>query len=123
MEGERLRQFLKENKINQEDLAQSMGMTRHGLMYHFNKPVIDYEFKMKLRKHGVSLFDENGKIVLTEVNSISTSGNIAPPETSDLKEKYIKLLEEAVVLLKMDNQKLMAEVGELKKKLELKGSR
>jgi DNA-binding XRE family transcriptional regulator len=61
-EGEYLRTYLKKNKLNQEQLATALGITRQGLNYHFLKEKLDYEFKMLLRNHGVKLFDENGKI-------------------------------------------------------------
>lgn len=64
-DGGKLRSYLKEFNFNQEELATQLGMTRQGLNYHLNKEVLDYEFKMELRKHGVKLFDENGKINLS----------------------------------------------------------
>lgn len=85
-EGAKLRDYLKKNKFNQEDLAIAMGYTgRHSLIYHFDKDILDYELKMNLRKNGVKLFDENGKIHLTsEVNEPPAQyGNAKPIDLGD----------------------------------------
>jgi transcriptional regulator with XRE-family HTH domain len=129
-EGEYLLDFLKKNKIRQEDLAERMGMTRQGLRYHFSKSKIDYEFKMKLRQHGVNAFDENGKIVLSmESKEEKESKPATPSHDSNLKDKLIKLLEERLELeiekgRRRDEefQKVLQENRQLTDKIQKKAS-
>lgn len=61
-EGELLKKYLKENKLKQEAVAEQLGYaTRHGLIYHFQKPVLAFEFKQKLRQHNILLFNEEAE--------------------------------------------------------------
>ena len=91
-DGGKLREYLKDNKVNQQDLATSLGLTRQGLIYHLDKEMLDHEFKMKLRSVGIMLFDENGKLNLSFETSEKTS--------LDLHQKYVLVLEEQVELQK-----------------------
>lgn len=108
-EGGRIRAYLKRNKINQTELANKMGLTRQGLIFHLGKEKVDYEFKMKLKEAGADVFgmgDNNYPTGESKPHSIS------PPETrgdmfslmreviealkgeNDVQKRYIRLLED-----------------------------
>lgn len=63
-EGEMVKDWLKINKINQDEMALRMGYKdRQSLLYHLTKEVLPYEFKQKLKANGVEVFDV--KTILT----------------------------------------------------------
>jgi DNA-binding XRE family transcriptional regulator len=113
-EGAEIRQFLKENKINQADLAAKMGLSRQGLIWHLDKEKVDYEFKMKLRQAGVKMFDETGKLSSGDDKENNTHNEVKLPTTYaelvslykevisalkrelEIKDKYILLLESRI---------------------------
>lgn len=56
-EGEQLRAYLKEHRINQDAFAKSLNMTRQGLNFHMVKERLSADFKIVLAERGIRIFD------------------------------------------------------------------
>jgi SOS-response transcriptional repressor LexA len=57
-EGDMVKDWLKKNKITQEEMAVRMGFKeRQGFLHHINKEALSYEFKERLRANGVDIFN------------------------------------------------------------------
>lgn len=107
-DGDKIRAYLKKNKINQTELAKKMGLTRQGLIFHLGKERVDYEFKEKLRDAGADVFGMGDK----DSQTGESKPQNARPEThadmfqlmretidsvkgeNDILKRYIKLLED-----------------------------
>jgi len=103
-EGKMLKDYLKHKKRNQAAVSKELGYkTRQGLTYHFDKPVLDFEFKQLLRSKGILLFDENGKANAEELQGVNEPGVSYIGEKGykalyELSEKHVLLLKEQVQL-------------------------
>jgi phage repressor protein C with HTH and peptisase S24 domain len=90
-EGELLKKYLKEHKINQEEFAvDQLGITRQGLQYHFTQEALKFEFKDKLRQAGLVIFNEAGKpLVVNEPDVVYKSEDAAILDKMGLMKVHV----------------------------------
>jgi len=122
-DGGKLKIFLRDNEINQEDLAVKLGMTRQGLQYHLGKSKLDHEFKMKLREVGVMAFDEQGKLIDAPLVATNKDTHVTiEKETFIEGQKYLRTLEKQAATYEKYIELLEAENARLKHLVEPSGA-